>query len=86
MTGYGASSLVADMTLSDWLDAAPLTRTQIADLLGVHRVTLFGYERGDSMPRPAIVEKIRSVTKGEVTARDLVDTYNARQAERAACS
>jgi predicted transcriptional regulator len=54
---------------------------QIAELLGVHRVTLHGYLRGLYMPRPQMTERIGTLTGGKVTAADLTAAYNRRRTQ-----
>lgn len=62
------------MEFEQWLGG--YNRQTIADELGVHRMTVNRYARGQIMPRPEMVEAIRNLTGGAVTADDLAASYN----------
>jgi hypothetical protein len=61
--------------LAVWLDTHREEvgdRYKVADFLGVHRDHLDRILRGDSRPSPVLAYKIESMTKGEITARELL--------------
>lgn len=63
------------MTLREWVDAnASRGRTigMIAGELGCSRSTLYDWMSGRQMPRPAKIRRIVSVTRGAVTAAEIL--------------
>ena len=60
------------MGLQEWVRAQSGTVAEVAADFGVGRVALHRYMSGRAMPRPATVARIVDVTKGQVTAADLV--------------
>lgn len=64
--------MVPENPLDRWVNTSPLTVTQVAAEIGVHRVTLHKYMAGTVMPRPGVARKIERLTKGAVTIPDLL--------------
>lgn len=56
--------------LRRWRHKKQLSLEALGAQLGVNRSTLSYYETGNRIPRPPIMERIRRVTEGEVTASD----------------
>lgn len=72
------------MMLKKYRVARDLSAADFAKLIGVANDSVVGrYERGDRMPRPEIVERIRKVTKGMVTFDDHLAACRKRRAARA---
>lgn len=67
------------MRFSVWFRSAPLDVHQVAERLGVHRQTVDRYIRGQLMPRPEMIGRIRKLTKGKVTAADLAASCAAER-------
>jgi transcriptional regulator with XRE-family HTH domain len=67
------------MTIMDYLEAKGLTRSQFAKMIGVDVVSVTRYINGDRTPRRRHLDRIAKVTKGAVTANDIL------QHEVAAC-
>lgn len=61
------------MRLIQWLAENNLTASQLAATLNTSPVAVGRYIKGARMPTPEIVERIRQVTGGSVTALDLHD-------------
>jgi transcriptional regulator with XRE-family HTH domain len=72
-------SYITPMRFDQWMREAGLTAGQIADALGVHRVTLQGYLSGRDFPRADIIERIRGFTRASVTAEDLRAAWRSYQ-------
>lgn len=62
------------MEFEQWLGSR--SRRVVAETLGVHRMTLNRYARGQIMPRPAMVEAIGALTANTVTDADLRTAYS----------
>lgn len=58
------------MTLSDWMRARDLRDLDMAAMLGVSAVSIWRYRTGARRPAWPILERIRAITDGEVTAAD----------------
>lgn len=61
------------MEFEQWLGSRP--RREVAEKLGVHRMTLNRYARGQIMPRPSMIEAIARLTAYTVTDADLRTAY-----------
>jgi len=68
------------MTLADYLKHRGLTQVEFARLVGVSKSAITLYLNGDRVPRPAVAERIIKITKGRVTANDLMFAKRARAA------
>jgi transcriptional regulator with XRE-family HTH domain len=67
------------MEFEQWLSNRP--RADVAAELGVHRMTVNRYARGQIMPRPDMVEAIGRLTSGLVGVVDLTAAYNRYHAQ-----
>lgn len=67
------------MRLTEFLNASASTRTKFASEIGVTRIALHRYERGERFPRPEILERITAATEGKVTANDFMAAREAAQ-------
>ncbi len=68
------------MEFEQWLGTR--NRGDVARDLGVHRMTLNRYARGQIMPRPVMVMAINILTNGAVTADALAAAYTRYWANR----
>lgn len=65
------------MRLSEWLDSKGWTDQQMANAVGgVSREAVRLWRRGARVPGIDHARRIRVVTRGKVTMRDLQDAYN----------
>lgn len=62
----------AEHPLRRWRLTQRLTLAALAERVGVDLSNLARYERGERMPRPAVLARIRDVTQGAVTANDFL--------------
>lgn len=62
-------------TLSDWLSKHDMSDAAFAALIGVERGSVGRYTRGERFPDPPTLSAIRQVTGGEVTAADMLETW-----------
>ena len=58
------------MKLLDWRTAQALTLAQLAERVGVTKISLSRYERGERIPAREIMQKIAAVTDGAVQPND----------------
>jgi transcriptional regulator with XRE-family HTH domain len=65
------------MKLSDYLARPEIDRQAFAKDLGVHPDSLYKWERGDRIPRKAMLAKIAEQTRGAVTPSDFFDFRQA---------
>ena len=62
------------MKLADWLFENSITPGQLRRMLGgVNRATVHRYLMDLRVPRPDLLDKIESITKGDVRLRDFLD-------------
>lgn len=71
------------MRLADWREKADLKQNHIAEQIGVTVSQYSKIERGETFVSPKTAEKIRELTKDEVTLNDLHDTWREYQAANA---
>lgn len=62
------------MDMKTWIRESGRPRQHIAVELGIGRVALHRITTGETMPRPATVDRIVIATGGRVTAADLAAT------------
>jgi predicted transcriptional regulator len=60
------------MKLADFLAQKSITHTDFAALIGVSQVSVTRYIAGRRTPRPNVLQRIRDVTEGNVTANDFM--------------
>jgi predicted transcriptional regulator len=60
------------MTLSDYLNRAKINQAEFARRIGVTRFAVSLYLAGKRAPRPDVAKRIMEVSKGRVTARELM--------------
>ena len=53
----------------------------LAKRLGVHRNSIHRYLRGDRRPSWEVLERLRTVTKGRITANDFITAESKTAAE-----
>lgn len=58
------------MKLLDWRTAQALTLAQLAERVGVTKISLSRYERGERIPAREIMQKIVEATVGAVQPND----------------
>lgn len=63
------------MTLQDWFRAHPRSVTKFARTIGITRSAVHKIARGASFPRPKTIQLIEWATEGQVTATDLMESY-----------
>ncbi len=66
-------AMAGGMKLSTFLIQQQLSPADFARRLGVCRMTVHRYIRGDRFPRPRLLRKIAELTDGQVTANDFLD-------------
>lgn len=57
------------MTLKEWMKDKGLTEQGMANIVGVSQTAIHRYCTG-RVPRPALVLRIKKLTRGQVTERD----------------
>lgn len=62
------------MSFKEWLKSKGLTEQAAADMISVSQAAVHRYCTG-RVPRPAVILRIKKVTRGEVTE---IDWYNPR--------
>lgn len=65
------------MKLKDWRKSYKLTQATVAGKLGVMKLTVGRYERGERRPDLVMLKKIHSLTDGQVCAEDFFDSVAA---------
>lgn len=58
------------MLLSEWLSTHEIRRHDLAELLGVHPVTVTKWTTGRMRPRYPMMQRITDITEGSVQASD----------------
>jgi transcriptional regulator with XRE-family HTH domain len=58
------------MRLDRWRQQAEVSVVDLSAKLGVSRATIYRWESGEQMPRPAVIRQIVSLTKGKVLYED----------------
>lgn len=71
------SATAGGMNLADYLLQHQLSPAEFARRIGVGRMSVHRYLRGERFPRPHVLRRIRAVTAGHVTADDFVDVTDA---------
>jgi predicted transcriptional regulator len=69
------------MQLATYLERFDISKSAFAARIGVTQVAVSRYVSGQRIPRPRLMEKIKSETGGRVTANDFFAT--AKQTEAA---
>lgn len=74
------------MTLDDFLKNEPtkMSHAAFAEKIGATQATVSRYANGDRFPSPEMITKIVKVTKGKVTAADLVAVCKAKREKASA--
>jgi transcriptional regulator with XRE-family HTH domain len=70
------------MTLTQYRTAHGIPMPACADWLGVTLRTLYRWERGESIPSPAMQAHIRHKTKGDVRPDDWINGLNPNRPRR----
>lgn len=65
---------LADMTLTQYLDQENLTAAEFGRRIGVSPAAMTRYCAGERFPNTAILRKIMSETRGQVTPNDFLET------------
>ncbi len=65
--------MIGSMTISEFLEANELTRAKFARLIGVNEASITRYMNGTRVPRREHLDRIYKVTKGAVTANDVLN-------------
>jgi DNA-binding transcriptional regulator YdaS (Cro superfamily) len=60
------------MRLDTYLEKSNTPVERFADLIGVHRTSVYRFMKGLAFPRPSTIERITAVTQGKVTANDFI--------------
>jgi transcriptional regulator with XRE-family HTH domain len=60
------------MKLDAYLEQKNMPVEQFADLIGVHRTSVYRFIKGLAFPRPSTLKRITQETGGRVTANDFV--------------
>ena len=60
------------MRLDQYLEKSQTPVEKFADLIGVHRTSVYRFMKGLAFPRPDTIERITEVTKSDVTANDFI--------------
>lgn len=76
--GYNRVMESTPHPLAEWIARQPLTVGQIADALGIHRVSLHRYASGARMPRPVDCAAIANLTGREIDASTLAANYKGK--------
>lgn len=63
------------MRLGRYLDVHDLTATQFADWVGVDRSTMHRWLTSQRYPEPKYLERVQSITNGQVTPNDFLDQW-----------
>lgn len=66
------------MKLADYLETVGETHEAFAARIGVSQVTITRYINGRRLPRPHVLTRIVSATKGAVTANDFLFAAETR--------
>lgn len=69
--------LLLPMKLAAYLEINGLTQALFAESIGVSVFAVGKYVRGERVPRPRILARIRAQTGGEVTANDFLSDLAA---------
>lgn len=72
------------MKLQDWLDAEKLTGAAFGERIGMSQGAVSKIARGAVWPEASTIAAIELETKGQVTAADILETYQAAQAAKRA--
>jgi transcriptional regulator with XRE-family HTH domain len=65
------------MSLDDWMKLNELSNADMAELLGVHVISVSKYRSGVTIPRRKLMRAIVNLTDGEVTASDFYELQAA---------
>ncbi|MCO5092032.1 helix-turn-helix transcriptional regulator [Bosea sp. (in: a-proteobacteria)] len=65
------------MKLATYLTAQKLTHAEFAKAIGASTFAVGKWARGDRVPRPEAVAKIKAATQGQVTANDFFEQADA---------
>ena len=76
-------------TLRDYRHEAILTQEELAQQVGVNKLTIYSWERGETLPRPSHIRKLAEVlgrTPQEIRQAVLVaqEGYRAKEQEKRA--
>jgi hypothetical protein len=66
------------MKLADYRKLRGLSRAAFGQLVGVNWVTVYRWETGRCMPKPAMIKRVWANTQGAVTADDHQRATEAR--------
>ena len=58
------------MKLSEWLRQSGISVTKVADLLGVSRQTIYGWSKGEYLPRVKHLQRLYELSGGDVSLQD----------------
>lgn len=64
------------MQLAAYMAKRDLNDIQVARKLGITSVSVSRYRRGDRIPEPLIMDRIKRWSRGAVTADDCYEAYN----------
>lgn len=67
------------MRLNEWLKSQNMTQTQFAASVGSTDPSISRIVAGQQWPSPALMTAIEAATDGQVTATDILATYNETQ-------
>lgn len=67
------------MNLASYRAKTGMPQRACAEWIGVSIRQLVRWENGESTPKPAMMAKIRKLTRGEVTPADWIDEHEQRQ-------
>lgn len=67
------------MSLSNYLQNNKLSYEDFGSLIGATATTVYRYTKGLRVPKPAIMQAISKVTKGEVTANDFYELQKTKR-------
>ena len=68
------------MQITDWLTTNDISDADFAARIGVSRQALWRYKAGERIPRRPILERIQSVTGGDVRPADFFGSTATEQA------
>lgn len=63
--------------LRDWRHANRLSATELAETIGVTKLTIYQYETGRRFPRPGFLQAIETATGGAITAAIMLAAHQA---------
>lgn len=67
------TGMVGGMKLAEYLALKEITHAAFAEKIGTTQATVSRYASGARLPRPAVLDRIKRVTGGAVTANDFYD-------------